>query len=557
MKKKNIEKVQVLTMKMIKNKLSKFMSRLYASFTWKDGVIVFLLICAHIFYYCISILLPMLMSFLIDWVIPEYTTKKLITWSLISITAYLVYHITQGFLVGYFNFAYEINMTKKMHVKILKQTLQKPIYIFDKYSEGYLYSLVFQDATNVVSVSIQMVIRIISISISLIVTLAILWSISPFLFVTELIMIPLIAFFTIVFQPKLEKLQLSQREAMDKVSSNIQNILKSKKSIQLSKQESYFIKEVDKYHVPYVARVLKYWRAYFCATKIPEFIVSMSNVIMLIGSTLLYVKGEITLGVLVLAGTVSSRVVEQVQDILTCYLRRVASHVSFDRIDEFSIPVPSPEIFQHEVDGQTEIDLTNADVRVEDKLLYHVNSFSSGKTGLIQISGENGSGKSTLFNLLMGVSKSEGLKLNESGLLKIPPKFFENCCYFSSPNVLVEESVQDNILLGRAPNEKYQEICSMLKIDFLDKLVSTRPINLSFGEQQKIFLARALCGTEPILFLDEPMVNLDIQTKDALIDYLADQKKNQLIIIISHEDSLEELCDKIYQIKNNLLVQIK
>lgn len=157
----------------------------------------------------------------------------------------------------------------------------------------------------------------------------------------------------------------------------------------------------------------------------------------------------------------------------------------------------------------------------------------------------------------MGVSKSEGLKLNESGLLKIPPKFFENCCYFSSPNVLVEESVQDNILLGRAPNEKYQEICSMLKIDFLDKLVSTRPINLSFGEQQKIFLARALCGTEPILFLDEPMVNLDIQTKDALIDYLADQKKNQLIIIISHEDSLEELCDKIYQIKDNLLVQVK
>lgn len=552
-----IVEIWVCMMKNARNKFSKFLNRLYTSFTWKDKLAVTLLIIVHIFYYCLSILLPMLMSFLIDWVIPDYSMKKLLLWSLFSIITYLIYHITNGVLVGYINFAYEINITKEMNMTILNRTLQKPIYVFDKYSDGYLYSLIFQDTTNVVSVSIQMLIRIISISISLMITLIVLWNISTFLFVIELLMMPLVAFSTVAFQPKLEKLQMSQREALDKVTSGIQNILKGKKSIQLSKQDSYFVKQINKYYIPYVSRALKYWRAYFCAKTLPQFIISMSNIILLIGSTMLYIKGEISLGILVLAGTVTSRIVEQVQDILTCYLRRVASHVSFERIDEFSEAVPSPEVFQHESIGQSEIALTNTDIRIDDKLLYHVDSFFSGEKGLIQILGENGSGKSTLLNLLMGVSPSNGLEIKESGDLKIPSNFFANCCYFSSPNVLVEESVRDNILLGRSETDKFQKICKMLKIDFLDKLVTTRPINLSFGEQQKIFLARALCGSESILFLDEPMVNLDVQTKDTLTDYLISQKKDQLIIVISHEDTLTKSCDKIYQIQNNSLVQIK
>ena len=61
----------------------------------------------------------------------------------------------------------------------------------------------------------------------------------------------------------------------------------------------------------------------------------------------------------------------------------------------------------------------------------------------------------------------------------------------------------------------------------------------SGGERQKI---------ADVLLLDEPTSALDVMSKERVMDYLQDIKQDKIIIIISHDWEIAELCDKVVKI---------
>ena len=66
----------------------------------------------------------------------------------------------------------------------------------------------------------------------------------------------------------------------------------------------------------------------------------------------------------------------------------------------------------------------------------------------------------------------------------------------------------------------------------------------SGGERQKIALVRLFIKTADVLLLDEPTSALDVMSKERVMDYLQDK----IIIIISHDWEIAELCDKVVKI---------
>lgn len=184
-------------------------------------------------------------------------------------------------------------------------------------------------------------------------------------------------------------------------------------------------------------------------------------------------------------------------------------------------------------------------------------SFNLKEGEFLGIVGPNGSGKTTLLRNLDGILKPK------SGAIFIDSRNQEQMSrldiakvigYVSQKEVnIFPTTVFETVLMGRKPHIKWMETKNDKAIvaRMLDKLnlgdYSLRDINqLSGGERQKVYIARALVQDPKILLLDEPTANLDLKHQLEVLDLLLETKKKGVGIIIAIHDLNLALryCDK-------------
>ncbi len=535
-------------------KWHRFLERFWQNDNTNRGIVCGLIV-TQIIAYLLHVFQMMIPTVMIDWVLDDYTIQKLLTWAAASAGIYLSVQVMDGLFGGYLYYKYEIWLTQKRQEQMLARVMEKKVYEVEKYSEGYLMNLVFQDTGNIVSVSVQMLIRIPATCISILMTLLILWHFAPLLCVVQLIIIPLYIGATFLFQKRMEEAQTEQYVRRDTLHSTILNILNHKKAVKLARADGFFQNKIVQYYSDFLCFTLKYWCIFFCAEQLPTLVIQIGNLIMLICGIFLYMEGRLSLGMLVWVGTIGSLISEELKDLCTRFLRRMANGVSYDRVDEFDAATTTKVIDQYETDAQT-IYLEEIGIQIGGKFLYHIPEFTTENTGIILLEGANGSGKSTLLNWMLEVTPPDTVQIGIDSKIRLPEKLFEKTAYLSSPDILFNGTVLDNILLGETKTAKTDEIMEMLGIDFTEKQVSTRPVNLSFGEQQKVFLARVLNRSSDYFILDEPTTNLDLATKQRLADYLRRLAEEKVIILIGHEKELQTIADKIYRIEERELIRV-
>ena len=166
------------------------------------------------------------------------------------------------------------------------------------------------------------------------------------------------------------------------------------------------------------------------------------------------------------------------------------------------------------------------------------------KGDYLVVVGENGSGKSTLIRAILGLVKpqkgrviyGDGLKKNQIGYL--PQQTLAQRDFPAS----VEEVVLSGCVsrLGhRLFFGKKERALAEEKLEMLDALAlrgkSFRV--LSGGQQQRVLLARALCATDSILLLDEPVTGLDPDAAQEMYGVIRDlnRKHGVAIVMVSHD----------------------
>ena len=161
------------------------------------------------------------------------------------------------------------------------------------------------------------------------------------------------------------------------------------------------------------------------------------------------------------------------------------------------------------------------------------------------IVGENGSGKSTLMKTLLGLQPplsgqihfGDGLKANEIGYL--PQQTVIQKDFPATAREIVLSGCQGRCGLRPFYNRQEKDLAdkNIERMGITD--LRNRPYReLSGGQQQRILLARALCATQKVLLLDEPVAGLDPNVTEgmyALIEKL--NKEGITIIMISHDIS--------------------
>ncbi|MBR4161970.1 MAG: metal ABC transporter ATP-binding protein [Solobacterium sp.] len=170
-------------------------------------------------------------------------------------------------------------------------------------------------------------------------------------------------------------------------------------------------------------------------------------------------------------------------------------------------------------------------------------NFTVNKNDYLCIIGENGSGKTTLMKSMLGLMKpmsgkilfSDGLKQNEIGYL--PQQTMVQKDFPASAYEVVLSGCINHLgfHMHYAKKEKKKVISAMKKLniwDLKDKSYRT----LSGGQQQRVLLARALCATETLLVLDEPVTGLDFETTKQMYQLIDSLHKSGItIIMISHD----------------------
>lgn len=179
----------------------------------------------------------------------------------------------------------------------------------------------------------------------------------------------------------------------------------------------------------------------------------------------------------------------------------------------------------------------------EGKALIRSLSFSVQAGDYLCIVGENGSGKSTLMRTLLGLQPpisgrvilGEGLRQNEIGYL--PQQTHVQRDFPASVREIVLSGCQGRLGLrpfyGQAEKRRAGEAMEKLGIA---ALAGRCYRELSGGQQQRVLLARALCATEKLLLLDEPVAGLDPLASEEM--YRLVERLNQegtTLIMISHD----------------------
>lgn len=186
----------------------------------------------------------------------------------------------------------------------------------------------------------------------------------------------------------------------------------------------------------------------------------------------------------------------------------------------------------------------------------------------IAVVGTSGSGKSTLLNLIGGLDRPtngtvliEGknifeLEDDEITILRRRKIGF----VFQSYNLIPILNVRENIVLpveldGETIDEEYLNVIidSLGLQDKLDKL----PNELSGGQQQRVAIARSLIAKPTFILADEPTGNLDSKTSLDVIGLLkiSSERLKQTIIMITHNESLSQMADRVIRIEDGLIVR--
>ncbi len=497
----------------------------------------------------LTLLLPYLSGYLIDNVLASYDEQKL--WGWFGVT-FLVAVVSMSFSFFFCNYnlnKYVIINNQKLQQKAVNDILHMNPSLFSKKDKGYYYNLCANSSMCYAEVHEEVYCNLIGNLLYIIALLAVITYTNWVFGIFFLIYGFLLGLFSLYGSKPLFDIQSTVLTKQDTFLSENRNIIENKLGINALHTEAFFQKEFDKCCGNFTKYLLKYKFWYYMCVYAPVVINKIFSIVYLFIAAFLVFRGQITVGVLMMGYQYLECFADPITLVCNILTRYKSNKVHVDRVDQLSEDAAKEcEIEQHKADQDALFQTESFDFykgEAPENFLYHIGQLTLKKNGLYVIKGENGSGKSMLMNLMLGNISSEYSKGNFSVSQKI-----NDTAFLTYPFFAIDGSFDDN-LFGIARNE---ELLALLNVDFADKEITSNPVNLSYGQQQKLALMRLFGTDEPTLFLDEPLSNLDAETQHHLIQYIKSLKGKKTILVIMHSDELDDFADGILWIHDHQMI---
>lgn len=188
---------------------------------------------------------------------------------------------------------------------------------------------------------------------------------------------------------------------------------------------------------------------------------------------------------------------------------------------------------------------------------------------IVSITGASGAGKSTLLHILgtLDNSDSGSITMNNENISALKGKKLANFrnkhigFIFQFHHLLPEFTAIENVCIPAWIGGKNHGVTEKKAKELLDQLglshrFGNKPSELSGGEQQRVAVARALINNPSIIMADEPTGNLDSANAYELHQLFIKLRDlyGQTFLIVTHNDALAKLSDRIIQMKDGIIL---
>lgn len=543
----------------VKKEKAKGLADIFISLIMPQKKLILLSILSSIVLTIFGLFLGTLSKIIVDEIIPNQLTNKILIFGLIFSSCEVFKTILEGFRQHIILF-----LSRKIDIPVIlgyfEHIIHLPYEFFVNRSTGDIITR-FQDASTIKEIfTAASISLILDIMLSLISAL-LLWNIKSQLFFIFFIMLILDIIIVYILKKPYKDINMKKMEASSDLSSNIIESLENYEMVKAYNCENKRLEYIENKLVKLLKIGYKEGKIQIFHNSLSNLIISIGNIIFLLFGAYFIINKEMTLGDLLLFQTLSGYFTNPIHNLVSFQISFQEAQIAIKRLNELTQ-------IKKETDEETYINTISLKHDIEFKDItfaygsrppvfknFSLKIKEGEKLGII---GESGTGKSTLARLLLRfVNCSNGeIFINNISIKDIEVNLLrEKIAYIPQNTQLFKGSILENLKLG---NEKcnFEDIIKVMEIlnlkDYIDNLplryntlIEENGANLSGGERQRIVIARALLRDPDIIIFDEATSNLDAFNERFIHDLIYKKLKNKTIIIIAHRLSSIINCDNI------------
>jgi ABC-type bacteriocin/lantibiotic exporter with double-glycine peptidase domain len=309
---------------------------------------------------------------------------------------------------------------------------------------------------------------------------------------------------------------------------------------------------------------------------LPEFVLQLTNAVILCLGTWLILQGEMTPGMILASQGLINETIYPINRTIECVQTLLRVNSSIQRLKDVTdcnqesadLKLPNADVLPDEVKLTGEIELRDVTFGYDRSLPPILSHFSLKiKAGeRIALVGPSGCGKSTVLSLVSGLYEPwEGEVLFDGK----PRKAIDRMTFVNSVSVinqdvtLFEGTIADNVKMWDESIEDFTMVlaCNDAQIhqEIMERpgayqgIVTERGKNFSGGQRQRIEIATALAKEPTILLMDEGTSALDSKTEAKVMENIYGQ--GMTLIVIAHRLETIADCDQIYVVEHGHITQ--
>ncbi len=185
---------------------------------------------------------------------------------------------------------------------------------------------------------------------------------------------------------------------------------------------------------------------------------------------------------------------------------------------------------------------------------------------IVAIVGPSGAGKSTLLNVLSTVDKPDkgelyhlGTKIKQDDDWKAWWRREHVGIVFQQFQLIPTLTVLENVILpmylaNKFKGKRRERALTLLRKVGLEEKAEVFPSELSGGEQQRVAIARALANDPELVFADEPVSNLDVETRQKVAELFKElSEEGKCIILTTHEEEMKMIANRVCEMRGGVL----
>ena len=442
------------------------------------------------------------------------------------------------------------SIKEAMFAKILDTRYE----FLNSYGEGELVSRIENTGDKIVSFYIDFFSSIVMILFSIIISAYIMIRISLKLFIIAIILLPSTYGINYIFKNTIISKQRDYIAKLDAYSDYLVDTISNLTGIKLNNLEKTFKGNYEKKLQDLKNVSMSNLKINMTVTSLQDLITIILSSLILFTSAKLIIAGNLTLGNIVAFSSYMEKLHSSIKKIGDLNLSFNEVIVDLERYREIMDHDNEKKIDGKKLSKITSLKFKNVSFKYDDdEYILKDFTFEISKPGLYAIVGENGSGKTTIFNLISKLyTNYEGeILINDNEISDIKEEDLRNeVLLIESKPFILRENLSSNITLlekKKVDNPHLEKIIRFLGLERIENYsIKNLKDALSKGEQQKIQLARIMLAQQSLILLDEVLSGLDQEMKKKAISKIKKRSKNSIVVIISHGNEIQRICDGIF-----------